>query len=249
MSRIPWLSWAPKAVFGSLMFIAALSSVVVFTTEVSASIESQFGATGLFDEADVLSEDERAEIEAAIAEVEAEGAPTVVYLRLLSSQNDRAVDDARSLMRAWNLESELGARDGFVILLNLEPEDPNRGELGVVAGELHFNGGALPQSRLDNIRDEMIDYLADDEMANGIVHGLELTSEYLESGPPEPSAFETFLESIARGPLSILNAFSLVAAMFLGLIGWRTWRDRPRAENVARIKSTEPPANLHPAIA
>jgi uncharacterized protein (TIGR04222 family) len=234
---------------GALALVLVLMFSAAIGTSTSLAFQDVEGSTGLHDTAGVLSADEQAEIEQAIADVEAAGAPAVVYLRLLSTEDDQAVDDARELMEAWDIESAPGARDGFVIFLNLEPDDPDRGELGIVAGEEHFEDGALPQSEINRIRDEMIDHLADDEMAEGILTGLELTAERLVLGPPEPTAFETFLERIGSGPTSLLNIVSVVAAMLLGMIGWRSWRDRPQANNLHAIKTTEPPSDLHPALA
>lgn len=205
--------------------------------------------SGLQDEAGVFTSDEQAEIERAIQDVEQAGAPTIVYLRLFDTEEDRAVRDAQELMEEQSIESSPDARDGFVMFFNLDPDDPNRGEFGVVAGEAHFGDGALPQSRLNRIRNEMQDYLADDRMAEGIVHGLEMAADYLEQGPPEPSAFESFLEQVATGPLSLLNVLAVGFAGIVAVFGLRTWRDRPQARNVIQEETITPPGNLHPSIA
>jgi uncharacterized membrane protein YgcG len=233
------------------LFIAALMAIVLVLSLAFPILAAQTAsnATGLYDDAGVLTDDETAEIEAAIDRVEDAGAPTVVYLRLLHTEDDQAVEDAQRLMEEWDVQSSEDARDGVVIFFNLEPDDPNRGEFGIVAGETHFDDGALPQSRLNTIRDEMINLLADDQMAEAIMLGLDMTAEYLEAGPPEPTAFQTLTERVASGPVSIANGLALVLAVALGAIGWRTWRDRPQARYVYEEKTITPPADLHPALA
>jgi uncharacterized membrane protein YgcG len=236
----------------ALRYIAALlAAIFVLTSFPVASLQAQDGAnlSGLYDDADVFSDDETAEIEAAIDRVESAGAPTVVYLRLLHTEDDQAIEDAQRLMEEWDVQSSPDARDGVVLFFNLEPDDRNRGEFGIVAGEAHYDGGALPQSRLNTIRDEMIDLLADDRMAEAIVLGLDMTADYLESGPPEPTPLERGLDRIATGPISLLNVLAVLVAGGLGTIGWRIWRDRPRAGFVYQETTTQPPADTHPAIA
>ena len=213
------------------------------------AFEGEDGSTGLHDTAGVFSDQERREIEDAIRDVEAAGAPTVVYLRLLHTVSDRAVEHGQRLMEAWEIESEPGARDGVVIFFNLEPDDPDRGEFGIVAGETHFEDGALPQSELDRIQDQMTDLLVDDRMAEAIVLGLELTAQRLDAGPPEPTALERVLDVVASGPVSILNLVSFGLAAIIGTIGWRTWRDRPRAPHIHQVRSTQPPADEEPGVA
>lgn len=232
---------------GGLLLITLV--LIVTGTISGLAAEEQSNQRGLVDDAGVFTEEERAEIEAAIERVEAAGAPTVVYLHLLSTQTDRAVTDGQRLMAEWDVQSETGALDGVVMYFNLEPDDPNRGEFGIVAGQAHYDEGALPQSRLDTIRDEMIDLLADDRMAEAIVLGLEMTEDYLQSGPPEPTAFQTLTEHVASGPVSIANALALAITGALGAIGWRTWRDRPQAGYVYEEKTSVPPTDLHPALA
>lgn len=234
----------------SSLLLLTVCSVITATLPFTAmAANGGPGSTGLFDLAEKFSDNERSAIETAISDVEAAGAPTVVYLQLLHTDDDRAVEYGQELMEDWEVESAPGARDGVVMFFNLDPDDTDRGEFGVVAGETHYEDGALPQSRLNSIRNEMIDLLADDRMAEAIVLGLEMSADYLESGPPEPTAFETFLDRIASGPVSILNALTLMLAAVVAYIGAKTWRDRPQATNVIEPVQTTPPSDLHPSIA
>jgi uncharacterized protein (TIGR04222 family) len=229
-----------------LLLTAALLATTPLTVLAS---QDSVSPRGLHDEAGVFNEQERAEIETAIERVEAAGAPVVVYLHLFHTEDDRAVRDGQRLMEGWDVQSSSNAHDGLVMFFNLEPDDPDRGEFGIVAGEAHYDDGALPQSRLDNIRDEMIVLLADDRMAEAIVLGLDMTEDFLRSGPPEPTRFETLIEGIASGPFSIVNALSVVVAAIFGVIGWRSWQGRPRAEHLYEETTVTPPTSLHPALA
>jgi uncharacterized protein (TIGR04222 family) len=229
-----------------LSFVLLLLNAVVLSP---VSAENGSRTAGLYDEAGVFEQNERTRIEEAIRNVELAGAPTVVYLRLLETEQDRAVRDAQQLMEDWTIESEAGAHDGLVVFFNLEPDDPDRGEFAIVAGEAHLDGGALPQSALNQIRDEMTDYLVDDQMAEAIVHGLSLAEQRLEAGPAEPGAFASFLERFAAGPISLLNVLGVGIAGLIGIFGWRIWSDRPRADHIKPIRTTSPPSDLHPTLA
>ena len=234
--------------FCQILLLLLIATTLAMPLSTMAATEES-DVSGLFDEAGKFDQQERDSIENAIGEVEAAGAPTVVYLQLIATDDDRAVGYAQDLMEEWEVESSLEARDGVVIFFNLDPEDTDRGEFGIVAGESHFDDGALPQSRLNRIRDDMIDLLADDRMAEAIVLGLEMTADYLESGPPEPTQFELFMERIAGGPLSLLNGLMVGITAVVAFLGARTWRDRPQATNVIEPVQTTPPSDLHPSIA
>jgi uncharacterized membrane protein YgcG len=232
-----------------IVLIVALLSVAASLPIGAIAAGDTDGISGLYDEAGKFDESERAAIEEAIDDVVAAGAPTVVYLQLLHTDDDRAVQYGQELMEDWDIESSPGARDGVVIFFNLDPEDTDRGEFGIVSGETHFDEGALPQSRLNSIRNEMTDLLVEDRMADAVVLGLGMTEDYLISGPPEPTAFEVLMGRIASGPMSLVNALGIVLAGIFAWIGVRTWRDRPQATNVIEPVETSPPADLHPSLA
>jgi uncharacterized membrane protein YgcG len=234
-----------KAIAAALIFglLTAILAVGV------SAFENEQRSPGLHDDAGVFSAQQRAEIEAAIARVEATGAPVVVYLRLLHTVTDQAVGDGQRLMDAWSVESTPGARDGVVMFFNLNPSDPNRGEFGVVAGETHFDGGALPQSELNRIRDAMITLLRDDRMAEAVVLGLDMIADRIEAGPPEPSMTERAFEAVGGGSISVLNALGVIGGVVLAAISIGWWRDRPHEAHSGIHRTTDRPGELHPALA
>src|SRR5690606_30765103 len=116
----------------------------------------------VYDRAGLLTAEEMANLEQLAADVEAAGAPVVAFLRAEDSNFDDTLQDGRDLMDAWDVQSAPDARDGVVIFMNLDPDELRRGELALVAGEAHFDGGNLPQYQMDRITSAMIDELAED---------------------------------------------------------------------------------------
>ena len=205
----------------------------------------------VYDHAGALSDSDVEHLESLSAQVESSGAPVVVYLRAHESNTDDTLQDGRDLMDLWDVQSSPDARDGVVIFLNLEPDDLNRGELALIAGEAHFDGGNLPQHELDRITSSMLDYLRDDDMVGGIATGLQMISSSLRDGPqppPPPSQFESFSESMASGIFSPLTALAVVGVAAISLIGRKIWSTRPTSSVPATPVRT-PPDNLIPAAA
>jgi uncharacterized membrane protein YgcG len=232
-----------------LRCLIAIVAALALMPAGALAFEDREPSTGLHDEAGVLNDEESARIRAGIDDVEAQGAPTVVYLRLMDAEIDETMDDGRQLMEVWDVESAPAARDGIVLFFNLDPDDPAHGTFAIIAGETHFDGGALPQSELDRINDNVTELLADGEMGQGIILGLDLIAERLEAGPPEPSALEEWVAGVSEGPLNPLNTVALLAAFGITFIAWQAWTARPRIANVREIPTTTAPGSLHPAYA
>jgi uncharacterized protein (TIGR04222 family) len=228
--------------------IVALLAASTFAAPALA-FNDPYPGTRVADAADALSDQEIERIDRAIQAVGQAGAVAAVYLQLRDATVSETVDDGRALMEEWNLQSTPDARDGVVIFLNLEPDDPDHGALAIVAGEAHFDGGALPQSELDRIRNTMLDVLEEGRLAEGIVLGLEQIEARLIAGPPEPSAFEAWVTGLSRGPISWLNVIAIVAAGALALILAQVWATRPRVTRRWQEKTTRRPGDLHPAYA
>lgn len=76
--------------------------------------------------------------------VEQAGAPTVVYLQARDATRDETEQDAIDLMNRWDVQSQSGAHDGFVMFLNLKPSDLRHGQVFLYAGQQHANGSLPP---------------------------------------------------------------------------------------------------------
>ena len=234
---------------------AAMLVILAMAIGVSAAAADSFGepeqGRNVYDRADLLTPAEIDNLEELTADVEAAGAPVVVYLQAKDASYDETLQDGRELMDEWDVQSAEDARDGIVIFLNLDPDDLRHGELALVAGEAHFDGGNLPQYELDRITSAMLNELADEQTAEGIATGLRMIADSLETGPPpppEPSRFEQISEDIAGGMISPLNAVAAVVVAGVAYVWRRVWSARPTT-NVPATPVTTPPGDLIPAAA
>jgi uncharacterized membrane protein YgcG len=228
-------------------------SVLLLTAPMAAVAQGDFGqpAAGqrVYDRAGILSPAEIASLEQEAAAVADAGAPIVVYLRRHDADYDETVDDGRSLMDAWDVQSRPDARDGIVLFFNLTPDDPRHGQFALIAGAAHYQEGNLPQRELDRITDAMKPPLRDERTAEGIATGLRLLAGSLRHGPPpppEPSAFQQLADDLTRGPVSVANAVALAVSGVAAALTYRAWPRRKRratpSSMEATVGSTLPPA-------
>jgi hypothetical protein len=142
--------------------LAALVSTIVialiFGGPAATRAADSFGEVGepvpgkrVYDQADLLSPAEEADLERRADAVARASAPTIVFLRRDDGSSDYAAteDDARVLMNAWDVESAEGAKDGPVVLVHdWKPDYPNL-PTALWAGEAHPRGGNLPPAELN----------------------------------------------------------------------------------------------------
>ena len=210
----------------------ALLLVLVLPASVAAvDFGTRVSGQHVYDRAGVLSATEMADLEIRAAAVERAGAPTVVYLRLQSASASGTEDDAASLMSAWDVQSAPDARDGLVIFLNLNPSDPQHGQVALYVGA-HQKAGNLPQYEVDRIVNQvMLPQLRQGYLAAGIGAGLEAAANSLIAGPPPPpppSAFQRFMRAVAGSPISGLNIVSTLATALVLAVANRVYRAGPR---------------------
>ena len=203
----------------------------------------------VYDRSGTLTANEIRDLEDRAAAVTQAGAPTIVYLRAHDADEDETQEDARDLMAAWGVESAPGARDGFVVFLNLDPDDTRHGQAAIFAGERHYQEGNLPQRELERIfDDEMRPLLADEQLAAGIGAGLDAAARSLAFGPPPapaPSALQRTAGQVARLPL---NGIAILAALGSLLLAIRAWGVRPTPATPGAPTTTRP-GSLSPALA
>jgi uncharacterized membrane protein YgcG len=202
----------------------------------------------VYDRAGLLNADEVRDLERRAAAVAQAGAPPIVYLRSQDADEDETIKDAQELMDAWDVQSANGARDGVVIFLNLDPDNPRRGRAAIWAGQRHAEGN-LPEYELRRIYDDVMQpLLADDQTAAGIGAGLDQLANSLAVGPPpppQPSAFQRAASTVAGLPLAIV---ALIASAGLAFLGGRLWSARPLPVGAGGA-TTQRPDDLPPAIA
>jgi uncharacterized membrane protein YgcG len=215
------------------------------TTTTSDGCAGPVAEQHIYDCAHLLSPSEISMLEARAAEVERAGAPTVVYLQVRDATANQALQDAIDLMNRWKVESQPGARDGFVMFFDLQSGNLRHGQVALYAGEKHAQHGNLPLTELSRIRtDVMTPLLANGETAEGIAAGLQMVASDLRYGPPPPPAYRTVSAVIGRIP------FNLLAALFAGVVALLLVRLARRApmggEAGSELLAT--PGDLPPAM-
>ncbi len=238
--------------------IALLLSVpilLILNLAVSTAAVSSYGqpVTGqhIYDEANVLTPDQISNLEQHARDVEAAGAPVVVYLQAKSANYDDTEQDAKDLMDQWDVESEPGAKDGLVIFFNLKPSDLHHGQVALFAGQTHYDGGNLPERELQRIYGSVMrPDLSSGDLTGGIAAGLDAAATSLRNGPPPPpppSRAERISRDVSNGPLTFVPLISLALSVALGWFAMRVFRTRPHVSVPIAATST-PPDDTPPAI-
>ncbi|MPZ14213.1 MAG: DUF2207 domain-containing protein [Chloroflexi bacterium] len=238
--------------FLSRMLVSLLPLLLlVMLGDAGTALAQEYGSRNrgqhVYDRAGALSSAEIGELELHAEMVERAGAPVVVYLQTRDADYDETEDDARNLMATWDVQSSTDARDGFVIFLNIDPDDKQHGQVALFAGQTHYDDGRLPEYELRRIfEDVMLPSLVDGQLAEGIRAGLNAASDSLTLGPPPPpppSAAEQTVAALAREPLAVL---SLLALSSVALVVIRSHRTRPKSHGIVAAIA-DPPGDLAPA--
>lgn len=244
-------SWRSLLVSLALVLGLVLALIAVLPTAAASSFGTQTPGTSVYDSAGVLNAAERTHLEAQATRLGQAGTPAIVYIRADDRSADETMDDAKSLMADWDIESSPGAKDGFVVFINLKPGDLEHGSAAIYAGK-SLHARSLPQYELDRIyHDQMLPLLKKADFAGAI--GIVLTTVQHDVAfgpppPPPPSAFERFSADAARGPLSPVN----IAALLLATLGaFFALRKRYVVAKPSEPPTTitTPPGNLAPAVA
>lgn len=240
LSRRPrQLSAFPLALL--LLLLASAASFTVLSAP-SAHAAPRTDCTGpipgkhVYDCVGLLTSAEIANLETHAKAVEQAGAPTVIYLQAKDATQDETRQDAIDLMNRWDVESAPGARDGFVMFLNLNLSNTRHGEVVLYAGKKHADGN-LPPDELQRVySDVMLPLLADEQTTAGIVAGLDAVAHDLRFPPAMVTA-----RAFGRVPF---NAFSLL--FVLAIVFYFRWSRRGRP--AAGPSTTTLPGALAPAI-
>lgn len=217
MTRETWRAPRLAAVAGALLGVLALTAATATADEWGQRTAGKH----VYDAAGVLSAQQVADLEARAAAVDEAGAPTVVYLRLKDADDPTTRQDARALMDAWAIETSPGARDGFVLLLNLKPADPRHGSVALIAGQA--NTGRLPGDQLQSIyQSTMRPHLASGDLTGAVSAALtrvegDLRTNVAITPRPAPSVLEQAAD--VGGPL-IGGAIAIAAVLIFGIIGF-----------------------------
>lgn len=233
-----------------------LMIMMVLSATAGALAAPEFGqriaGQHVYDRASVLAAEEEADLEQRAEAVERTGAPVVVYLQPREADYEETEQDAADLMETWDIQSAPGAKDGLVIFLNFDPDDLEHGQFSIFAGEKHYQDGNLPESEQERISDEVVlPKLESGDIAGGVGAALDASAQSLTYGPPPPpplSPIEQAAADASKGPVSLVNVFTVLLAAILALPVVRTWRNRP-ASAAPVVPTTMLPGDLAPALA
>lgn len=207
-------------------------------------------AQRIYDCAGLLTSSEISALEAKARAVQSAGAPVVVFLQVKDATFDQTLSDAADLMARWNVESKSGAKDGLVILLNLQPGNLRHGQVALYAGKTLLNG-AMPQDELARIyQQDMLPRLQSGDTAGGIGVALDDAAADLRYGGPAPTPpppGQGFARAVGTIPFNALAVLLAALALGMGLLQWR--RRREAAPAFVATPTAQPPSDLAPAVA
>lgn len=193
---------------GTAILAAAIS--LLAPTIVMAS-----GAT-VEDDANALAGAQRAAVQQHADMLAATGHPVLVVVRSQVSSDSQVQQEASQLMTTRGVESNPGARDGVVLLVDLTPQGGTHGHAAVYVGN-SLATGVLPQDAVTRIyADDLAPALQRGDLASALTAGLDAITRAVRTGSP-PQDPSGWLGSIA---LPALTGAALVALFLAGRSAW-----------------------------
>jgi uncharacterized membrane protein YgcG len=194
------------------LLVAAL--LIAASPLIASKLPPRPDDSAVHDLSGTLSPDAVADLERRADAVLRAGAAVAVLVRFHDSDFDGTREDARRLLKDWEVEREAGRADGVVIVVNLRESDPGHGAAAIHAGK-GLRDGRLPSREVERIwRDEMRPALRKGDVSEGIAGGLDAVARSLRDGPPPPSPTERAAAGLATGALLPV----VIAAGALGVL-------------------------------
>lgn len=198
----------------------------------------------VYDEADLLSSDAEARLEARIDAIEGEtGAEIVVYTQHDPDiSEDENLNNAAALIDQWGI-GRSGFDDGLVLMVGLDP-DPGQSRVSLFAGAGFLGAYANEDELTGIIGDDFVPAARAGDFDAAAERTIEALDERMDAGGRDR------LDS-----LRVMNAaLGLIAApvALLATLGWawRKWRregDDPELTDSPSILMAGPPAEMTPA--
>jgi uncharacterized membrane protein YgcG len=231
---------ARTGIASALVVIAALSFAL--TAHAAYTITGPETGKGVYDTAGALSQTEIKDLETYAQTLANAGAPCIIYLQARTATRDETRQDAQDLMTAWNIESKLGARAGFVMFFNLLPGNLKHGQALLFARQKHVRAGVLPEVELQRIYDEVTArLLLQGKTAQAIAAGLDAVTHDHTTPLPGQSANPWLFERLPANVVAFLPTI-------LAYLACRWVRDGAH-RLPAKAKGATPPNDLAPALA
>ncbi len=145
------------------------------------------------------------------------GVDVMVYTRQSDASTRESERFAEELRDTWNVDSEPGADDGLLILLNVSEEFPRRSAFIVSAGRNFYPVGQLDEADFTNILEQEIQPNFGQERYDVAlayaVRRLLYAADYTPPNPPALTGIQSFAHEVGRigGPV-------MLQASLLGLV-------------------------------
>jgi uncharacterized membrane protein YgcG len=200
----------------------------------------------VYDEADILSAETEATLEARIDAIEAEtGAEIVVYTQ---DDPDISEDDnlgnAAALIDQWGI-GRSGFDDGLVLLVGLDP-DPGESRVSLFGGA-GFLGAYANEDALTGIIDtDFVPSARAGDLDSAAVRTIEAIDARMDAGGRD----RLEMLRVMNAALGLVGApLALVAALGGAWWQWRREGDDPELTDSPSILMAGPPAEMTPALA
>lgn len=202
--------------------------------------------TRVYDETGTsLSPEQVAQLEGQIADLEAVGADTIVYVRDVDASPEETLDQVEALQQAWVAETGADQNTAVAILINRNPDDPNDARAGIFVGSA-FDDGNVPRDEQEAIvSEELIPPLRDGDVAGSLLAGLDRLESSIVNGPPQ-GAFEGWASRAADSWLPWASLGAAVAGLGAA---WAMFRGRQTITAPEQAPTTTRPGDLSPAVA
>jgi uncharacterized membrane protein YgcG len=171
----------------------------------------------LFDNANLLTEDQDKSFEGDLARASGLGIEMVVFTRVATDDEQASQAFADQIRSSWQVESEPGANDGIVILLTYDFSNLKNHSIVVSAGDNAFPIRQLTADGYESIlNDEMRPELEAGNFDFALMYGVRRILNYAEYSPPNPAPRTD--RQVNIGNLAAIAAAVTLQATVLGFV-------------------------------
>ncbi len=189
----------------------------------------------LYDNANLLTDDQDQSFESDLARASGLGIEMVVYTRISTDDEQASQAFADQIRTAWQVESLPGADDGIVILLTYDPSDLENHSVVVSEGEHAFPIRQLTSDGYQEILvNEMRPELLKGNFDFALMYGIRRVLNYAEYSPPNPEALtdrQLSIGNLARIAAAVTLQAAILGYVVAGVVSRRrlTLRPTPRS--------------------
>jgi uncharacterized membrane protein YgcG len=171
----------------------------------------------VYDNANLLTDDQEESFESDLARARRLGIETVVYTRISMDDIQESQEFADRIRTEWRVESAEGADDGVVYLVTYNPSNLETNSITVSWGANTWPVRQLDEATFkDIVDDEMRPAMDDGEADLALMYGVRRVLNYAEYSPPNPAPLTSLQRTL--GDFANIGTALLLQSVVVGYL-------------------------------